>query len=38
MLAKTFTADDWQIELTLVGGFKKDVVPERSIGSAMGAT
>ena len=36
MPAKIFTADDWQIELTLVGGFKKDVVPERSIGSAMG--
>ncbi|OKO73491.1 hypothetical protein [Bradyrhizobium sp. AS23.2] len=36
MPAKTFAADDWQIELTLVGGFKEDVVPERSIGSAMG--
>lgn len=36
MPAKIFTADDWQIELTLVGGFRKDVVVERSIGSAMG--
>jgi hypothetical protein len=34
--SKVFTADDWQIELTLIGGFKKDVVVERSIGSAMG--
>lgn len=33
---KVFTADDWHIELALIGGFKKDVVVERSIGSAMG--
>ncbi|CCE08076.1 conserved hypothetical protein [Bradyrhizobium sp. STM 3843] len=36
MPVKTFLAEDWQIELTLVGGFKKDVPVERSIGSAMG--
>jgi hypothetical protein len=36
MPAKVFKAGDWQIELTLIGGFKKDVPVERSIGSAMG--
>lgn len=36
MPVKTFVVDDWQIELTLVGGFRKDVTVERSIGSAMG--
>jgi hypothetical protein len=36
MPAKVFEADDWKIELTLIGGFKKDVPVERSIGSAMG--
>lgn len=36
MPSKIFTADDWQIELSLIGGFEKDAVVERSIGSAMG--
>jgi hypothetical protein len=36
MPAKVFEADDWKIELTLIGGFEKDVPVERSIGSAMG--
>lgn len=33
---EVFDADDWKIELTLIGGFKKDAPVERSIGSAMG--
>lgn len=36
MPAKTFVADDWEIELTLIGGFKKDVEVTRAISSAMG--
>lgn len=35
---KIFETDDWRIEIGLIGGFKKDVVVERSIGSAMGDT
>lgn len=34
MPRKVFEADDWRIELTLHGGFKKDVVYERKIGAA----
>jgi hypothetical protein len=33
---KQFDADDWRIELTLIGGFKTDMVAEHSIGFAMG--
>jgi hypothetical protein len=36
MPVKTFDLDGWSIELTLYGGFKKDVAPERVIASAMG--
>lgn len=36
VLAKVFEAGDWKIEIGLMGGFKKDVVPKRSIGGAMG--
>lgn len=36
MPTKIFAADDWQIEIGLIGGFKKDVVVERAIGGAMG--
>jgi hypothetical protein len=35
MPAKVFEADDWKIQLTLIGGFEKDVPVERSIGSAI---
>lgn len=33
---KVFEARDWRIEIGLIGGFKTDVVAERSIGGAMG--
>jgi hypothetical protein len=33
---KVFEADDWKIEIGLMGGFKKDVEVERAIGGAMG--
>jgi hypothetical protein len=33
---KTFTYEGWSIELTLYGGFKKDVPAEHAIASAMG--
>lgn len=33
---KVFEADDWKIEIGLMGGFKKDVQVERAIGGAMG--
>ena len=33
---KVFDADDWKIEIGLMGGFKKDVEVERAIGGAMG--
>jgi hypothetical protein len=36
MPTKTFDADDWSIEITLYGGFKKDVSSERMIATAMG--
>ena len=36
MPTKLFEADDWVIEIGLIGGFKKDVPVERSIGGAMG--
>jgi hypothetical protein len=36
MPSKTFDMDDWSIEITLYGGFKKDVPPERTIATAMG--
>jgi hypothetical protein len=36
MPSEVFEADDWKIEISLVGGFKKDVPVERSIGGAMG--
>jgi hypothetical protein len=36
MLTKTFDAGDWSIEITLYGGFRKDVPPERMIATAMG--
>jgi hypothetical protein len=38
MPQRNFEIDDWNIELTLYGGFKKDIVPERVIASAMGDT
>lgn len=34
MPRKVFEADDWRIELTLHGGFKKDVVFDRKIAAA----
>ncbi|RWC37467.1 MAG: hypothetical protein EOS28_32575, partial [Mesorhizobium sp.] len=33
---KVFEVDDWKIEIGLIGGFKTDVLVERSIGGAMG--
>lgn len=33
---KIFAAGEWKIEIGLIGGFRKDVVVERAIGSAMG--
>lgn len=36
MPAKTFDYEGWSIDLTLYGGFKKDVPAERAIASAMG--
>src|SRR6185312_1370227 len=33
---KVLEAGDWRIEIGLIGGFKKDVAVERSIGGAMG--
>ena len=33
---KICEADDWRIEIGLIGGFNKDVAVERSIGSAIG--
>lgn len=33
---RVFEADDWKIEIGLMGGFKKDVQVERAIGGAMG--
>jgi hypothetical protein len=36
MPTKTFDVDDWSIEITLYGGFDKDVPAERMIATAMG--
>jgi hypothetical protein len=36
MPTKTFDADDWSIEITLFGGYKKGVPSERMIATAMG--
>lgn len=36
MPTKLFEAEDWVVEIGLIGGFKKDVPIERSIGGAMG--
>jgi hypothetical protein len=36
MPSKTFDVDDWSIEVTLYGGFKKDAPPEQTIATAMG--
>jgi hypothetical protein len=33
---KTFYIDDWSVEITLYGGFDKDVPAERMIATAMG--
>jgi hypothetical protein len=33
---KTFDSDDWSIEITLHGGFDKDIPAERMIATAMG--
>jgi hypothetical protein len=33
---RVFEAGDWKIELTLIGGFRKDVDVNHAIGSAMG--
>jgi hypothetical protein len=33
---ETFDADDWSIEITLHGGFDKDIPAERMIATAMG--
>jgi len=35
MPTKVFEANDWQIELTLIGGFNKEKNYERKIGAAM---
>jgi hypothetical protein len=34
--SKIFDADDWSIELTLYGGYRQDIVPDRVIATAMG--
>jgi hypothetical protein len=36
MPSKVFEVDDWKIEIGLIGGFRKDVVPGRSIATAFG--
>jgi len=36
MPTRIFEAGDWRIEIGLIGGFRTDVMVERSIGSAMG--
>jgi len=33
---KLFDADDWSIELTLYGGYRQDIAPDRVIATAMG--
>jgi hypothetical protein len=34
--SKTFTIDDWQIDVFLFSGFDKDVIPKRAIAAAGG--
>jgi|SRR5882724_1015975 len=34
--SKTFTIDDWQIDVFLFSGFDKEVIPKRAIATAMG--
>jgi hypothetical protein len=36
MPTKTFDADDWSIEITLYGGFDKDIPADRMIATSMG--